>query len=72
MEVETVEEVRASNSYVVEQEIWALQRTMDGTLYSLRKTYKNQLDANANAKVWQLNENTQKGVDSLVDVLRVL
>ena len=44
-------------------EIWELQRVLEGKKSSLCKTYKNQ--AEANDKIWLLNENTDKALGML-------
>ena len=40
------------------EQIWKFQRILDGKKSCLRKTYKTQLEAND--KVWELSENTEK------------
>ena len=52
--------VQTKNYVVLKEHIWELQRTFGGNKSSLRKTYKNKSEAND--KVWQLNENTQKAL----------
>ena len=56
----------AKSDVAFKEQFWSLQRIRNGKKSSLQKTYKTQSDAND--KVWQLNENTEKALGFLGDV----